>query len=216
MADLGDRIGGALFEPGPVPSGGALVGYAGGRRALTEALSGMDGPPRPGDFGGRDTDDFRAANNRWRSASRRAQRADEAGAPGKQRRRTPAERLTPAQRGRLEERAAAAKVEEISSRGMRARMKVRMSVDTPNARGRGAVRTRVMPSGGPGVLIDAATTREILEDARERGDEVAADLFRPAFFIAYGGGLEDLPLEIEDVIWLKVWPNGEPEPPDPS
>lgn len=216
MADLGDRIGGALFDPGPVPSGSGLVGYAGGRRALVESLSGMDGPPSRRAYGG-ETADWRAANNRWRSASRRAQRLDESGKAGKQRRNTPAERLTPAQRGRLEERAAEAKIEDITRRGMRARLKVMMKVDSPNARGGGEpARIRTLPSGGPGVLIDAETTREILQDANERGDDVAADAFLPAFWIAYGGGLDDLEVEIEEVYWLKLWPNGTPEPPDPS
>lgn len=208
--DIGAALGPALRSD-PVPSSGAdLVRYAGGRRALAEQLSGMSGPPAKGDY--RTPDEWKSASTRWRTASRRAQRLDEEGRAGKQRRGTSkGADLTPAQKRRLRREATRRKREQMIERGMRARLYALVRTDTPKAGGSSNTRERTMPAyPSPGVLLDKAMVRDVLESLEEGETDAAADEFIPAFFESYGVDPETL--EIEEVHWLKVWPEGEREP----
>lgn len=208
---LAAALEGGIFDPGPVPSSGAeLVKYAGGKAALTRQLSGMNGPPRRADYA--DPMAYKAASVKWRSASRRAQRADDSGKPGKQRRGVSKTTLSPEQRGRVREAAEDRKLSQAVRRGMRARMKARLVAPSPNLRGRQDERTRTVPASGPGVLIPGDVVAEIMRDLEDGDDGRAAYLFMGAFFEAYGA--PELMVEPDSgaVQWLVMWPDGEPEP----
>lgn len=200
----------SLLAPAPVPASGRdLVKYAGGRRELAKQLSGMDGPPATS-LRTRDPARYERERIAWRTASRRAQRWDDEGTPGKQRRGEvkPAE-LTDAQRHRLQREARARKRRALGERGMRARLFARVRVPSPKAKAGGDTRDREMPAGGPGVYIDPSTTLDIIDQADEHDEDAAAEDFMAAFWEAYG-----MPegAEIEAVYWLKIWPEGTPEP----
>lgn len=201
MADLGDVLGPSL-NAGPVPaSGRAIVDYAGGRRALVEQLAGMDGPPRKRDY--RSESDYQAARTKWRSASRRVQRWS---TEGRQRRAAP--QLTPAEKGKIRRQATREKRRQIAARGLRARLRATVRVGSGFAK-RDDVRTRTMPSGGPGVFLDPGTVQDVLDELSEEGRDAAAEDFLGAFWEAYG--MPD-DAEVDEVSWLHVWPDGDPEP----
>lgn len=193
---LEDVLGGAL-NAGPVPADGRrLVEYAGGRRALTEQLSGLPGPPRRGDY--RDPERYETDARRWRSSSQAALRYSKGA-------RSP--KIAPAQKSRVRRAANAAKRATIQRRGLRTRLYARVRVDSPGKRG-GDERDRQMPSGGPGVYIGPSEVTEVLDDLgnQEIGD--ATEEFAAAFLASYG--FPDA--EIVSVTRLKVWPEGTAEP----
>lgn len=199
--DLGAVLGPSL-NAGAVPdSGPALVDYAGGRAALVRQMTGMDHAPRRGEYA--DQQAFEEARTHWRSAYRNAQRWDKGRRPSK-------EALPPATKGKIRKDANRRRREELARRGLRARLRARVLVPTPNiGRRKDDSREREMPAGGPGVFIDGDTVAEILEDLAEEGREAAAEDFLAAFFEAYGMP-EDA--EIEEVHSLTVWPEGADEP----
>lgn len=202
VADLADKIGPSLTSAGPVPAHGReLVEYAGGTRALVETLTGMDGPPRRRDYA--DAEQYEAARLRWRSASRRVQRWRTEGA---QRRLTP--KLDAGEKRRVRRQASAVKRARLRQRGLRARLKATVRVGSGFGR-KDDVRTRDMPSGGPGVLLPPRDVAEILDALDDEGRDAVAEVFLGLFFAAYG-----LPedAELDEVMWLRVWPEGEPEP----
>lgn len=206
--DLGDALAPAL-QAEPVPgNGAALVRYAGGRAALTRQLTGMDHAPRRAEYSTPEA--HKAAQTKWQTAQRRVQRWDDEGKEGKQRRgAVKGPDLDRAQKTRLRRAANERKSRALQSRGLRARLKARVTIKSPGARGRSDTRLREMPQGGPGVYLDAETVRDIVEALREEGRETAAEDFLPAFLQSYGMPEE---AEVTDVMWLKIWPDGSPEP----
>ena len=205
--DIGDALEAALGEPEPVPSTGpALVRYAGGKAALTRQLSGMNASPRRGEY---PTDEaYRAARTRWRSAARRAQRYAEGGPEGRQVRGRRRIALGAAERERVRAANVDRRYARIVRAGLRARMRVKIAVPSPIARRGADRRVRDLPAGGPGVFLDPGEVDRILAELEADPDR-AAGLFREAFFNAYG--MPD-DADIEEVIWLKVWPDGDAEP----
>jgi hypothetical protein len=191
---LENSLGGAL-SAGPVPpDGAALVRYAGGRRALTEQLSGLPRPPRRGDY--RDAERYETDARRWRSASQAALRYSKGA-------RTP--RIPREAQSRIRRAATAAKRAAIAQRGLRVRMYAEVTVGSPGKRG--DTRARVMPSGGPGVLIAADDAGE-LESLLRADPAEAAEMFAEEFFEDYG-----MPeSHIGVVYWVKFWPEGSAEP----
>lgn len=205
MATIADRIAPALLDPGPTPTNGRdLVAYTGGRRAFVEAVTGMSRPPRQRDYP--DADSYRAARTSWRSATQRARRYD-TGARGK----AEVPRLAGEERARVREAAEDQRRVESMRRGMRARMRVKMKVDTPSRRRKADERVRTMPSGGPGVLIPASVLSEIMQSVEDGEEAEAGGLLLEAFFTQYGG-LDAETAEIEDVYELSMWPDGTEEP----
>lgn len=205
MASLASQLGRALAAP-PVPSGKRdLVDYAGGRRAMAEYLSGMDGPPKRSNYPDTAAGRARLSDDRrqWRSASRRVQRwTTEAG----ERRGTEPARLTTAQKRAIRRDANARHRELLKARGLRARLYATVSVSKDR-------RVRVMPAPGtPGVLLDRDATTEILDELADEGREAAADDFLEAFFDSYGIDPEVVELDEDAEVMLKVWVNGEKEP----
>lgn len=197
--NFGERLA-AAWSAGPPPvNGRELVSYVGGKRALQEVLSGMDGPPPRRNYSS--VEEYKAASNQWRSAGRRAQRY--AAPEGRQRRELA--RLDTEQRAAVEELADVRKFDEIERHGLRARLKCQVTIDSPNARGGSDKRLRTIPSGGPGVLIPGPVARRILD--ADEGTQQA--LFLGAFIEAYG-----LPpgADLDDVWWVKIWPEGDAEP----
>jgi len=193
---LGDALGPALAAP-PVPSNGPeLVRSAGGRLDLARQLSGMDHSPRRRDYP--DDDSHQEARKKWRSAQRTAQRwADGTRTPGKS--------LTPALKGRLRRRARIERHAALVRDGARARVKATIVVASG---GGDDVRTRTVPSGGPGVVV-SPDQMETIFDLLDEGDPegAAAELWDA--FVEFG-----MPegSSVESVVWLRVWPASEPEP----
>lgn len=224
MASLEEVLSLALEAPDPPVSGQELVDYVGGRRELTELLSGMDGPPDPKDFrapGARARDGFsspeaeaeyKALSMRWRTAARKAQRADTEGREGKQRRGVSGRGfLTPEQRFRLWQAGSDRRLAAFREHGALARMIAAVRVDTTSARAHGAkARLKSMPSGGPAVEISAEEMSEVINLVRQEGIGEAAAAFTNAFMESYGWTPDDF--EIEDVVGFKLWPANEDEP----
>lgn len=201
MTALEDVLGASMWDPGDTPTTGpALVDWAGGRRAMVREISGMAGPPRKGDFAG-NPEGYRAANLRWRSASRRVQRWDDG---------TRAPKLAPDERAAVRQAAADAKRRDLFRNGARMRIHARVRIDSPKKRGRPDTRTRWMPAAGLGVFIPPEAiidTSEALEDGEP--DRASFDLLS-AFGESYG--LSSDVWELEEVLELKIWPEGEAEP----
>jgi hypothetical protein len=203
--DIAGALGPSL-NAGPVPTNARkFVEYAGGKRAAVEQLTGLDGPPRRADYGRRDAA-FREDRLRWLAAQRRVERWT---TEGRERRGgTRDVDLTRAQKTRARRDANRRRREEIARRGLRARMHVKTRVDTPGKRA--DVRTRWIPAlGAPATYIDPDTTREILEKLSDDRDAAGED-FLDALWLSYDVD-PDL-IEVEEVLELKVWPEGEPEP----
>lgn len=203
MADLEDVLNRSFNAP-PVPSSGrALVDYAGGRRAATELVSGLDHPPRRGEY--RSDAAFDADRRKWNNAARSAQRwSTEAG----QRRASP--KVTPAQKAKFRREANRRKREEGGRRGMNARLKARIIIHSPGVGKRDDSRVRVLPSiNTPPVFIPASTVEEILDELGDGDAGEAAQSFLGAFLEIYG---LDPDVDLGDVHWLKLWPTGTPEP----
>lgn len=212
MPDLADELAAGLMQPGAIPtSGPELIRWAGGRDALTRQLSGLEHYPRKADYPGNPAA-LEADRRRWNSARRYVQRASDEGKAGKQRRGTTAagRRLTPAQRSRM----TAAKVQnnwrQMFRRGMRVRIKARVTVGTPTPGRKADTRTRELPAAGPAVLIPPGVELNgvLLNAAQGDSGQAAFDL-QVAFAEAYG--MPD-DMQIDDVLELTVWPEGEPEP----
>lgn len=206
--DLGDALAPAL-QAEPVPgNGAALVRYAGGRAALTRQLTGMDHAPRRAEYSTPEA--HKAAQTKWQTAQRRVQRWDDEGKEGKQRRgAVKGPDLDRAQKTRLRRAANERKSRALQSRGLRARLRARVVVPSPHARGGGDSRMREMPQGGPGVYIAPEIVDDVMESLRENGRDAAAEDFLPWFLESYGMP-EDA--EVSDVMWLKIWPDGTREP----
>lgn len=200
--DLADALGPAL-KAGPVPRGGAeVVEYAGGRTELVRTLTGRDHAPKRSEF--RTSEAYEDARRSWRSTSRRVQRwSTEAG----QRRAAPA--LSPAEKGRVRRAANKARLERLGRTGLWARLRARVTVATGNAGRKADSRVRDLPSGGPGVFLDGEDVRAILEELDEQGKEAAAEDFLTLFLDNYGMTAD---VEVDDVMWLKVWLDGDEEP----
>lgn len=197
--ELGEDLAAAIADPGDVPRDGrALVRYAGGRRALVEQLTGLDGPPKRSAYP--DDAQYAAARTRWRTATQRVRRYDEG-------LRQHAERLQPAQRRRVRAGARREKRTRLASTPMRAR--IRAVVVVPSPGGRDDRRERDLPSGGPGVLLPVSASREVFSEARAGDDAAAGEAFLPAFFESYGFPESG---QIAEVRWVRVWPDGTPEP----
>lgn len=207
MADLAAALGGAIESPGPLPgSGPALVRELGGKDATVQALSGLTHAPRRGDYG--DAEAFRADQLRWRAARRRVQRwTTQAGAQQRGRARLS---LTPAETGRVQQMRADRRESAAVRHGARMRIHARIRIDSPTPGHRADVRTRWMPASGPGVYIRPAEMDRVLA-AREGpdGEAGAAVELLNAFALAYG---INVAMDVEEVLALKLWPDGTPEP----
>lgn len=215
MADVLQLLADAMEAPAVPSDPDDLVEYAGGKRALTQALSGLDHSPRRKEYpdGARGDAAYKRDYTKWRTASRRAQRGTGEGREGKQRRGTKeGSRLTEEQKRTLRERATERKVDEITKNGLRARMYAKMRRGSPGKKGEPA-RWREIPAGGPGVFISASDADDILAEILLEGNEEAAAEFFTQDILAnyFGQGAEDQ-WEVEEVQWLKIWPEGEPEP----
>lgn len=205
MADLGDLLAPAIVAP-PVPgTGPELVKYAGGRRALAQQLSGLEGPPGPRrKWTGTDAA-YDEALKTWRSAYQSARRYDtEAG----QRRLAP--KLSPARKGVIRRQATIRKAGLLRRRGARARMKARVRIDTPKARGGFDERDKTMPPEGDpvGVYIEPKDIGAVI-DMLQRGNTTdAGERFGKDFLAAYG-----MPTRayIVHVYWLRIWAEGQAE-----
>lgn len=199
MASLAALLPGALVAQAPPGDGPGVVAYVGGREALYRALSGLERAPRRTDYS--DYALYRADYTRWRSAQRRAQRADPAGREGKQRRSSTRFTMTPEQSLRVRAAATDRRARLFRRSGGRARMRCRYQVSQ-------TVQSGTVPSGGPGALLGSAVMREVLDAVHAGDDESAAAIFEPAFWEAY-----ELPAaRLVDVTWVRVWPPGDPEP----
>lgn len=208
MAWVDERIAGAMIAPAPPGTGPALVRYAGGRRALTEQISGMSGPPKKSAYDSPEA--WKVASTRWRTASRRAQRADDAGKAGKQvRGQSKGVRLSSAESRRVRGAATRRKLDVIERRGFRVRFTATVAVKSPTAGRANDVRLRTMPAGGPGALITSPEADEILDAIRDGDTVTAGGLLLDAFWEAYGMP-EDT--QILDVRALSIWPEGAAEP----
>lgn len=205
MADTGEQLAAAMSAGAPPARGGDLIAYAGGKRELQQALSGMERAPKRSDYGS--PEGYDAARRTWRTAARRVQRfsADE----GKQRRGQTRTVLAPAQRDRVERAGDEHKQRAIRRRGMRARMFARVRIASASAKGGGDERDRIMPAPpGPGVLFPGPAVEDIFDQAG--GDiDAAGALFEAEFLERYG---LDAEFQITTVYWLRLWPDGEREP----
>lgn len=213
MANLGDFLAQSLVAAEPPSEPGALVEYAGGHRAFTEAMTGLDHSPRRSEYpeGQRGAERYAADYKSWRSTYRRAQRADPSGKEGKQRRGTvEGVKLTPAQRQRLRAAATGRKVEKMRKRGMRVRMHAKMKRKSPGKRGEPA-RWREIPTG-PGVLLEPEHAADILQLIRAGEHDAAVAAFRDDVLDSYFGRGGAEAWNIEDVDQLEVWAEGDPEP----
>lgn len=201
------KVSTAINTPAPPPRDGpAFVRWAGGRRQVAELLSGMSGPPRKADYA--DDGSYQAARTRWRTASRRAQRMDDEGKPGKQRRGAP--RLTPVARERVDELERDRRFARFVLNGARVRLTVTVRINTPDPRKPDETRTREIPSGGPGELVPAEEVADVLGLLESRDPSDAELALVDYVLVEYFG--EGIDAEVEDVISVKVWPDGDPEP----
>ena len=219
--DLGARLAPALYSVDVPAKGPELVKAAGGRHALAQQLSGMDGPPRRAAY---DTSTpqgaalYKADQTRWRTASRRAQRYDDAGKSGKQTRGGSKVVLAPSQRERVEEGMRDRKLSLAIKRGLRVRLTVRMRVSSPS-RAKQPDRLREIPAGGPGVYIpppddagyDEANSDDILMAAESGNDEGAGATLLQAVFESEGWGLSADDVEVTEVVSVHIWPDGADE-----
>lgn len=212
IGDLADALAAGLEDPGPVPtSGPELVKFAGGRAELTRVLSGMNGPPRRADYA--DPAQYQAARTRWRTASRRAQRWDDEGKAGKQARgRSRPVALSEGQRERIREEAQDRRLLGLWKNGARVRLELLMRVPSPGpGKRQEPPRLRVLPAGGPGEWIPPGTLEPILATAAQGDDERAGMMLLEAFGEAYDFDLLET-AEIEEVVRVKIWPEGTREP----
>lgn len=208
MADLGDVLDGALVDVGEAPgSTRALIGAVGDREAV-RVLAGMSGPPRRAAFD--DPNEYRAANTRWRSASRRVQRAREVKPKGGQQTRAGAGRLTPDQRDRWKSTAEDRRLSRFVSAGARIRITARVRTSTPDPRKPNETRTRTMPAGGPGVFVPPEEMDAVI-GAAERGDDAEAQ-GRLLDAFADGYGVDPGLFEFEEIVSVSVWPENTREP----
>lgn len=189
----------ALMNPGPVPTDGRdLVRYAGGRRALTEQLSGMTGPPKRSEH---TPAGYAAASRRWTTAQRSVQRY----ARGER-----GPRLDPEKRERIRHGAAVRRPAAMARNGMRMRLRARTVVKSPTARrGVDQSRMRDLPATGNGVYIPPDKVQDIFEAIRQVGVEGGAKIWLSAFFDEYG-----MPAgtQVDGMEWVHVWENGADEP----
>lgn len=220
-ADLGRELAPALYRVDVPSTGPALVRAAGGRHALAQQLSGMSGPPAKRGY---DTSTpqgaaaFKADQTRWRTASRRAQRYDDAGKEGKQTRGGSKVILAPSQRERVEEGLRDRKLSKAIKRGLRVRLTIRLRVSSPS-KGKQPDRLREIPSGGPGVYIpppedadeDEANSDDVLMAAESGNDAGAGSTLLQAVFEADGWGLSADDVEVTEVVAVHIWPDGEDE-----
>ena len=208
MAELADLLPRALVAERPPRDPAELIGYAGGRRELVQALAGMDHSPRRREYP--DEQAWKADYTKWRTAERRVQRMDTAGKEGKQLRgQKKGVHLTSVQSRRVRQAGTTRKVNAMRKRGARSRMKATITIKSPGARGREDTRLREMPAGGPGVLIGRQGVDSVLEALREGDSSLAAERFEEEFMTAYG---MDPNTTIDDVEWLRIWPDGDREP----
>jgi hypothetical protein len=190
----------AGVQPGPIPTDPAeLVTYAGGARALTQQLSGLDHTPRRAEYAGttRGQERFEADRRAWRSAARRVQRL-----PGRQ----SVGAMSTAQRRRTIAGARDQRKRQAARRGMRVRMVGMVSI--VSAGKPTDERARTMPAAAtPGVLIPA----DIVERALQSED--SAELLAYFFSDANGAyNIGDLDPEVE-FSSVHFWEDGEPEHP---
>jgi hypothetical protein len=97
-------------------------------------------------------------------------------------------------------------------RGARMRLEARVKIPSP---GKGGMddRVRLMPAGGPGTFISADEISEVLrllvdEDDCDAASEALLESFAESYgFLELVEGLED-----NEVIGLKLWADGDPEP----
>lgn len=195
-----DRAARELLAADPVPRGGPeLVRYMGGRDAAVRTLTGLSGPPRASTYpetarGAQRLDQDR---RRWRAAQRRVQRWDRGD------RAAPA--LSPTDRRRAQAGDRERKRRDLRRRGFYARIRAKWKVSSPGKAQDD--RERTIPSGGPGQHIPG----EVLDgDGDDDGETLGARVL--AAFLDESGMPEDFQDESE-VIGVKFWPRGTPEPP---
>lgn len=207
MADFADLIVGAVNRVGPVPSSGPqIVTYAGGRAETVRAISGMSGPPRRRDYAS--DAGYREASKRWRSASRQVQRWTTGAREQRGRSRV---RLAAGPIERLIDLAVTVKWSKMLRHGARVKFFAVIRVSSPRLfGGKGTdTRQREMPSGPGGVYLSPEEIGRVLADLDGGDVDAAVSDLLEAFGESYG--FEGF--EIEDVVWVKVWPHGEHEPP---
>ena len=208
MADLGSLL--ALQLQGARPealSTAGLVEYVGDRSEAVRILSGMDARPRKADYG--DAEAYKAALRSWTNAQRSVQRAT--AEEGRQRRgRTGIRVLSPEQAAQAFRLGIRRRLAAFRANGARVRMKAVVATESPTPTGVANVTTRLktMPVGRtPAVLIGKTAMRHVL----------AGDPFSQVVERFEEEWWKEYPISgswIMDVHWLKMWPEGWPEPPD--
>jgi hypothetical protein len=196
-ADLAAALRRTLRDPGPVPTDpGALVEYAGGQRALTQALSGLDHSPRSAEYptAARGRERLSEDRRRWRTAQRRVQRLDT---------RQSVARIDLAPRRRIIAQARARKVATGETRGVR--MRVLLVVSVASVGKPADVRRRWCPAeASPGELIPGYVVAEVLENVADQ--DLGGELLS-YFLHSYFGEL-DPDVQVGD--W-RIWIDGTPE-----
>lgn len=199
MSSLAAALRHSLTAPLPPRTPAGLVDYIGGRPAAARVLVGLppDGPlPRRGT----------SERRRYDAASRRVQRwTTTAG----ERRKPPADDLRRL-RNRARGRASADLLRRLEAVGARARLFAVVDVPSPKPGAKPDRRERELPAGGPGQYLTPDAVRGFVAPFRARQYELAAMVFLAAFADAYG--FLELMDSLGDVVWLRVWPDGEPEP----
>jgi hypothetical protein len=182
----------------PPQTGPELVDYAGGAPQLARLDVGL---PSTGALPKKANDPVR--RRQYDNALRRYQRW--AAPAGKERTKNPPPGKFDDLRRRLIIRRKDPLIPDSRRRGARVRIRAVVVVGTPPKMDR---RERLLPSGGAGQLLDAGTVRRITDTFLDGEADNAAEDFLAAFLDAYGFD----EAELENIIWIKIWPDGTPEP----
>jgi hypothetical protein len=181
----------------------AVAGYAGpGAPAAARALNRIDPDQRLPPPGTTERKRYETDKRSWQRYLKWAN-----GQPGQKRR--PAAAVIE----RLRRRAITARnhrlIEKIRRRGARVRIHATVLDETPSPGLTPAARDRALPAGGPGWPLSAPVIRHVTDLFLDGHLDTAAAAFLDAFLNGYG-----FPeAELTDIERIKIWPNGDPEPP---
>lgn len=206
---LGRSFAAALLDVGPIPATGrGLVSELGGRDAAVQALTSRDRPPQRSEFA--DAREYRNAMKDYRSTRQRVLRWSK-GTRGA----VKGPQLSSDQQRTVQTAMRARKLAEMRARGARGRVKMTVTAnDNYDASGRGRSRTRVrvMPArGAAGQYVNADAVQATLTRSQADGMQAGAWEFIEALIEAYQPDLLRR-LDIQNVDWIKIWPEGSREP----